>query len=252
MEAAKRRMPVRLNNDPLQEVVWSMRFETKSNVVETLPDIIFQAFPDTYKNVEKLQTSLIPTEFFTPNGPLNYIPLKALKNGEKIILLGNQILCLSHQRPYPGKKAFVSEIMTLCEVVKKSDLIECIQMISLKYVNFIVPDIIKDLTLLELNVTMCGKSMVKAPIFLQTKKTSATGATYTIKVISPVEIDSSEPGQSIKGILVDIDSSLEFIPINGSWDDIEANLNIIHEESKELFFSLLTDKTLESLGAVYD
>jgi uncharacterized protein (TIGR04255 family) len=250
MKKEIKQQPVRLNN-PLLKAVWSMRVGKKIDL-EIIPDIILQEFNGAYKTVEKLALSSAPTELFLHNKRLCYVPLMALNNGNKSILIGHNILSLSYNRPCQKKNLFFPDIMELCEVIKKSNLIENIEMISLKYTNCVTQKILDDQALLDLNLTKCGKSFTNDPIYFSTDIIGENDVNHYVLIIAPVRTSSSVPGKTIIGNFYEIKSSRDFISINGSWDDIEANLNLIHDESKKVFLDLLEGDTIESLGPVYD
>jgi len=246
-----KKIPKRLKKEPLIEAVWEIRFEgTKPSVADLLPGLVFKALPDRYPNIVRLPSANIPGPIVESDPRLKYVPKIRLEGGNQAVQIGEHVVSLNCRRPYSGWKTFSKDIRTLMEIVRDTGLIDRLERFSLKYIDLIDLDQPPSLSCLNLELKMGKYEIDTRPVQLRTEIKEGE-LMHIIQIISPAEV--SIPGESgrVHGVLLDIDS-IRPIKENESWPDVESHLDEVHLSSKEMFFSLLSSETIDSLEPEYE
>lgn len=250
-----KRIPIRLNKEPLLEAVWEIRFASDSSapVGEMLPGMLYQALrtEDHPVSVVRLPSADIPRPIAKHDEGLRYLPTVRLEGPEGdpfIIQVGERVVTLNCRRPYAGWSVFSERVRQLAHLLQSTDLIHRPERFSLKYIDLIELDPQPSLASLEASLSVAGHGLANRPVQLRTEIHQAPFI-HVLQVASPVDvvIAGKEPHQ---GTLVDIDT----IHAAGEdfWESLEERLGQAHEQSKQLFFDLLTDAAIERLEPVYE
>lgn len=249
-----KRIPIRLNKEPLLEAVWEIRFASDSSapVGEMLPGILYQALTaDHPVKVVRLPSADIPRPIAQHDEGLRYLPTVRLEGPEGdpfIIQVGERVVTLNCRRPYAGWAAFSERVRRLSQLLQTTGLIHRPERFSLKYIDLIELDPQPSLASLEASLAVAGHDLVNKPVQLRTE-IHQPPFIHILQVASPVDvmIAGKEPHQ---GTLVDIDT----IHAAGGefWETLEERLVLAHDQSKQLFFDLLTEAAIERLEPVYE
>lgn len=164
------------------------------------------------------------------------------------VWLGERVASLSAGRPYPGWASFSRDIRSLLGVLKGTGLVDAIERFSLKYVDVI--DIGPEPTFDWLNMTVrLGSHKIGSEPAQVRAEIGEGSLTHMVQAISPAEVTLGEDGESMRGVLLEIDSVRTMGP-GESWPVVEEELDAIHTACKKMFLSLLTDETLNLLEPV--
>lgn len=244
-------IPVRLKKEPLIEALWEIRFtSTQSSVSELLPGLLFKDLSDKYPSLVRLPTADIPAPIAEQDPALRYIPKIRLEGRNQAIQIGEHVLSLSCRRPYSGWKVFSEDIRALIRIIRKTGLIEQLERFSLKYIDLIQLEDVPKLSCLNLNLRMGEYDLDTKPVQLRTE-IKDDDLLYIVQIVSPAEVSLPECHDTLRGVLLDIDS-IRFIQEGESWEDVESSLEAVHSASKRMFFGLLTEDTLMRLDPEYE
>lgn len=244
-----RRIPVRLQREPLLEALWEIRFKSaKASVFELLLGMIYKALSDKYPNIVRLPAADIPTPVKEFDAALRYAPRIRLEGGNYAVQIGERSVSLSCRRPYPGWERFSKEIQILVDVLRGTALIEHLERFSLKYVDLIELEQPPDLSCLNVELKLGWLRVDTRPVQLRSE-IEDQDLIHIVQIFSPAQVVL--PGdQRLSGVLLDIDT-IRSLEKGGSWDVMINCLDEAHSASKRMFFELLTTETIEKLEPEY-
>ncbi len=106
-KSMNRRIPIRLDKEPLLEAVWEIRFGTEGDlpVGEMLPGILYQILRGTYPTIVRLPAADIPRPIAQVDEALRFIPTIRLEGPPGTpfaIQVGDRVVSLNNRRPYSG------------------------------------------------------------------------------------------------------------------------------------------------------
>lgn len=245
------KMPVRLTEEPIVEAVWELRFESDNeSVADVLPGLVYQTLRSEYPRIVRLPTADIPRAVIDHDPSLRYVPMIRMESDRSAVLLGEHVVALSVRRPYPGWATFSAGILRLIDVLRDTQLIATLERTSLRYSDVINVGSQPSLEWLNLTVKLGHHRIDTHPVQLRAE--IRTGRlTQIVQAISPVDVTFSDNDNSLRGVLLDVDTIRNIGP-GESWPTVLDELETMHRMTKELFFSLLTEETLRSLGPVYE
>src|SRR5690606_32312128 len=120
---------------------------------------------------------------------------------------------------------------------------------SLKYVDLIDTGSEPTLDWLNLTLRVGTHDISSEPAQVRTEIVDGD-VTHMVQVISPAEVTFGDGGETLRGVLLEIDSVRHMAP-GESWSVVEDELDAIHSACKRMFFSLLTAETLDLLGPIF-
>jgi len=246
----EKKIPKKLWKEPLIEAVCELRFKSdRDSISDLLPGLLFQKLGERFPNVEKLPASNIPSVILKTDPNLCYVPTIKLTGVEPCsILLGEHVFSFSSTRPYMGWDRFLSTIIELLEILKKTDLIAHPERISLKYIDILEKSEGFTLDALNLNLQIGGNRITAAPVHLRTEYETKE-FNNIIQIASPAHAELSN-SQHFDGIMIDIDTISRTFPID-FWTDQKDCLGRAHSLGKSMFFDLLKDETIKLLKPEY-
>ncbi len=248
-----RKIPLRLNKEPLLEAVWEMRFSTDADLAigEMLPGMLYQELKARYPKFVRLPIADIPRPIAQQNEALRYVPtvrLEGLSGTPFAIQIGDRVVSLNNRRPYVGWSEFSERIRRLVDLLESTGLIQNPKQFSLKYIDLIELDPPPSLASLQVSLMAAGRDLSNRPVQLRTE-IKDDPFVHILQVASQVDvvIDKTDRRQ---GTLVDIDTIHP--ETSDFWSTLNNQLNEAHDRSKRLFIDLLTDEALARLEPVYD
>ncbi|MBR4712337.1 MAG: TIGR04255 family protein [Paludibacteraceae bacterium] len=233
------KIPSRLENSPLIDCVIELRFETdlvKSAVFGVIYNCIKAEYPGIVHN---LPISQLPEQLRISDPDLKYKPMYRLENEKTILQIGSDVLCISSKMPYIGWNSFYNITVDITKKVMALGFIKQISRVGFRYINFIERDITD---LLKMSFRLEGNTFNTLNI-----RTSITKNGFTNNLFFSNDALFTQK----KGSVIDIDTSKEYND-NSFYENIEFELQTAHQCEKELFFSLLKDKLLQTFEPKYD
>jgi uncharacterized protein (TIGR04255 family) len=247
-----RRIPKRLQKEPLLEAVWEIRFATDPDVpaADVLPGMIYQAVRDSYPTSLRLPAADIPLPIAQQDVALRYVPTVRLEGPDTpfAIQVGSRVVTLNCRRPYAGWEVFSGRIRQLLTVLRSTGLITRPERFSLRYIDLIELDAQPSLASLAASLSLGGHDLGCRPVQVRTELHHEPFI-HILQVASPVDVPVAGD-QTLRGALVDIDT---IHPAGDDfWGTLDERLDRAHDVSKQLFFDLLTPDAIERLEPVYE
>jgi len=253
------KIPKRVTVCPIINSVVEIRFQTKSNInaIQVFGSVYgFLLKSGSKPKVENLAIMQLPDNIRTNDPSLRYKPWFKITVDDYSIFVGSDVFSISSTVPYKSWLSFFDQINTFFSYLLDSDVIESVVRIGVRYVNYFHKDITDDLTL---TINFPSVNRVKNLTLsyqieegdFQNTVIFSNNAMIRNTVGEP-EITQGEKNFEV-GCILDIDSYKEFKGLkNVSKEQIIDYIDSAHETEKSIFFSLLTDSLIESLGPKYE
>ncbi|NOX08917.1 MAG: TIGR04255 family protein [Gammaproteobacteria bacterium] len=245
------RIPIRLEQDPIIESVFEVRFSSsEKEVSELLPGMIFGKLKSKFPKFENLPVKQIPKEIRQQDPDLRYRPLVSLQGDSSKVQIGDHLFSLHIKRPYIGWDEKKKLISILIDCLKGTGLIETVERFSLKYVNIIPSEPDADNVFPSLKV---GLQLGDLPVTDQglhiRSEASIGGVNVLINIIPSAYF--MEDGEKIKGAVLDVDA-IKDLGVGNDLDSILSYLDEVHEIEKTVFFGLLKPETINKMGPTWE
>lgn len=242
----REKLPRSLGKCPIFEAIFQLRFKAKiATAGEVLPGLLFAQLRDKYPEVAPLPMASVPRALRDKTPELVYQPSHQLRGTDSAIQVGDRVISLVSWN-YPGWSALKPAITQAIEALSKTGLIEEIERFSFKYTNVLeVSAGASALSLLKLSLTLADERPQERGFQLRSERVD--GDYTTIISISP-NSSAKHPvgGKDVAGLLVDVDTLYDRGPLNLA-DFGTKHLDPGHSLAKRIFFSLLTDETIDGL-----
>lgn len=244
--------PKKLKKEPLIEAIWQVQFENEkiNNIGDLLLGILFEKMKQNFSNIQvkRLIGAEIPSIIKQMDMNLRYVPKYAILNYDDPFIwqIGDNIVTLNCRIPYMGWSSFKENIVTLIKFIKESNLIQAPYKHSLRYINFLDQDIFPNLNYLKLNIQL-GDIKIQDKIEMKINLEKG-GSFYIVQIATNMGINLLN--QLKNGTIIDIDTYPVKLP--KSWEDLENQLDNLHNDCKGLFFEkIISEDTLKRLEPEY-
>ena len=244
-----RPVPRRLGREPILEAIWEMRFTSdQAPVADLLPGMVYKALSEHYPKLIRLPAANIPHPVADREEAFRFVPTLRLESDPFSVQIGERVVSLNCRRPYAGWPEFARRIGELAAVLKETGLLTKPERFSLKYIDLIELEEPPSLSYLNVATDVGGRDLGKHPVHIRTE-IEEDGLVHVLQIASPAEVRLGR-GEAHKGVLVDIDSIQKAGP-EDFWSTLNERVDKAHALSKDVFFSLLSDNTLEQLQPEY-
>ena len=249
------KLPKKLGKDPIIDVIFECRFDSRLPASNILPGIFYTKFSDEEKYLERLPQFERP-EFVRNNDPsMEYLPLVRVRLEDYIFLIGDKSLAVACNLPYKGWAKFKEKIITAIEILELSELANSISRYSLKYANLIPNEhILPKTKLVNLDLRI-GSNFLKNESFqirLDLNKDDFINIIQIISNVRALDINGNEK----EGLVIDIDTIKQFPDDQTQLGEIKKTLSDqldkLHDVSKETFFDCLHSEILQHLEPHYE
>lgn len=237
-------LPKAIEHCPIFESVFEIRFSS-SIYASAVFGLIYNKIKDKYPTVEKLPIMQIPEEVRENDPNLKYKPIYKVIGENYIIQIGPKVFSVnSAGNSYPGWEKLSKEINSCVEKLYSLDIIDEIERIGLRYINFFELDIFRKINFkVEINSSPSSlvNSLFRTEIRINELK-------QTLQIANNARQENVLNKKD--GSIIDIDTFTnpdDFMDL----DDLFNLLEKAHLEEKRLFFSLLHDDFLQSLKPIY-
>jgi uncharacterized protein (TIGR04255 family) len=248
------KLPVRLGKEPLLEAIWQLRFQPEQQVVsEILTGAIFQGMRSDLKTTERLFFGVSLPKNLTDLQPnLLYAPSIRL-NGERFSVgIGERMVSLSAKLPYCGWAMFSEKISQLTSILDATQVDAKLENFSMKYIDCLVEPVATSLSALAIQCAIADRGFKGEPMLIRTEFTEMAFK-HVVQVVLPATVTLADLGQKRSGIVIDVESfCARPSEMNGLHSWISSRLDELHTANKRMFFSLLTDETVELLDPIYN
>lgn len=243
-------LPLRLEGDTISEVVFEIRFEPAvADTADLLPGLLFPSLKSTYPKLIRLPAAEIPAQLRQQQPNLMYRALHALQGRRKRVMVGDRVIGLSVNRPYPGWSGLTNLIHEVLEAAKTTSAISRIERAALRYTNVIrLRDNLADLSPLKLRFEL-GPFQHRGDGTKLRAEISHNECLGVVQVIANATVTTPE-GDSMSGLVLDIDVHATD-DLGNFWADSTPIIERLHQTEKEIFFGLLTEESITQLGPIW-
>jgi uncharacterized protein (TIGR04255 family) len=247
------KLPLHLAHPPLAEATFELRFRpTQPSIAQLLPGIIYAKLGGKYGRSEALPFASIPSQIRVQmsekDSNLLYQAEYRLSEEGASIFVGERIAGVSMTAPYEGWHHFRPRILEFLEILRSSGLVEKVERFSIKATN-IIPATGVQLDLLNLRAEIGGISAPEKGFRFRTEINDKTlNRIIEVSTNATVQFHS---GETTSGLLLSLDC-VRPVENEDYWSIHEKALDEVYRELKELFFGLITQEGLESLGPSYE
>lgn len=237
--------PSRLENSPLVDAIFELRFRPKSPAVEDLlPGFLFLKFAGRYPTVTPLPLSSVPKEARERDPNLKFRPTHRMAGSGSTVQTGQRVLALSSGTSYPGWSKFSAEIRDLLSFLFDTGLVDAVERFALRYINIVKVPEGNRLSQLDLQLAIRSQPISEEGMHLRVEYHQ--DEYVSILQIAPTAEATFPDGSKVSGLLIDVDTARPVEKID-FWSTSPELLEVTHRRTKEVFFSVLTAASLESL-----
>ncbi len=234
------KLPNNINPCPIVDALLDLRFETKVNR-NAVFGIIYSVLKDRYPNVDNLPILQLPEHVLSRDESLKYRPYFKISNNDFVVQIGPNVLTIGSYPKYLGWKKFSAEIDNVIDLFLETGVIDTLNRVGLRYVNFFEGNVFDKL---NLEVKVNNKEIGHNSTIIKTVITEG-GFSNILQLTNQIDIKGRT------GTLIDIDTFKTTINI----EDFNKNkTNLIsqcHDVEKTIFFGLLKPQFLDSLNPEY-
>ncbi|MBX3650282.1 MAG: TIGR04255 family protein [Burkholderiales bacterium] len=239
------KQPIKLQQDPIFEAVFEMRFSIESDqVADLIPGIVFPRLRKDFPKTEALPIAQIPKVIRDQNPELRYQASRRLIGGRLIISLGDRVAAVSCVKPYIGWGEFQPVILRLVGLLREAALIKEVERFSLKYSNMLSGGNPKEqFAHTRFAATLAETNLVEQLTQIRTEFNE--GGFVNIVELAANAIAKHPSGSIMNGLLLSIDTICNS-PVD-FWNNAEVLLKNAHEVEKTIFFRALTKEAINAL-----
>jgi len=234
------KLPKTITPCPIKDALLEIRFSTKMHP-NAVFGLIYNALQHDFQNkVESLPILQLPDALRAADPNFKYKPHYKISNNTNVVQIGPEVLSISSYPKYLGWETFSKKIISIIEKVEKIKIIDNVNRLGIRYVNFFETDIFNNI-----NLKIC----------IQDKNINYKNTVIRTEIglgdfKSTLQIANNAYNLTTAGSVIDIDTFKE-----GRLEDFFAQkekiINAGHTEEKKLFFSLLKKDFLTSLNPEY-
>lgn len=243
------KVPTRLESDPILEAVFEFRFKvTAQSAADVLQGVMYPQLRDRFPKVWRTPFSQFSGLLDDPS--LRYQPRLVLESDNMRVNLGDWAVALASKKPYVGWREFRPLILEIVNLVKTAKIVKEPERISLKYVNFFKGESpSQQFSLVHYNATL-GRGQYKLSDNLTFTRTEIMKE----GLINIVELGANSvvksPSGSARGLMLSVDSIYNVPP--DFLNNPEPHIEKVHNVEKSVFFDVLTDETINSMGPKWE
>jgi len=236
------KLPNTLNPSPIIDAIVELRFSTTLHHSAVF-GVVYNKLKDKYHRVTELPILQLPEQLRDSEESLKDKPYYIITSEDGcVIQVGPRMIAISSPKPYIGWSKFQDEILQIISKILELNIIDKFNRISMRYIDFFKTDIF-DKIMLEVNQN--GKPFNSNSKFFRTE-INIENLNFVLQISNSAQMDS------LKGSVIDIDAINSHEINSENVDEICKCLVSLHNESKQMFFSLLKEDFLSSLNPSYE
>jgi uncharacterized protein (TIGR04255 family) len=209
---------------------------------------MFAQLGEVFASVESTPAGIIPKQLRDQRPELRYTAQFKLKGPNGSLLIGDSMLSLNVERPYPGWAKYRELGVKVAKALHATNLVAELERYSLKYANIINVGGEDPLRPFRVHVDAGGRRMKGGGFRLRFE---IVNEPFVSIVECKSDLILKGPSVKERGTLFSIDTICEQ-DLRGFWDDIGRYLDDAHRVLEELFIELLEPSTIESFGPIWD
>lgn len=248
------RLPSALGKEPLIDAVFEMRFSVgDSQLADVLPGYFFHHLRQQNPKLSRLGAGELPPQMRAMNPNLKYAPVQRIDLENYSISIGDQNIVVHCSLPYPKWNGFRSYIISVVDLFSGSQADCFVERYSLKFVNLIpAAKTHEQVSKVKMTLSLGGEHFHDGHLNMQVHKLE-NDFTHIISIITNA-VKQSPTGETIEGIVLDIDSIVDIppTPVQDFASELRGNLDNLRAENKTKFFACLTEESILEMEPTYD
>lgn len=239
-------IPKKITPDPIHEAVVEIRFSTDI-MPSAIFGMIFNLFKDEGWSSKPLPILQIPEEVRIKDPGFMFKATHQLSKENAIFAVGPRALSFSVVSKYIGWTNYRELITTKFNTIKQTGIISKVERVGLRYINFFEDVDVFDFINFEVSFSEQQKTFTQK-IFRG--EIADEKFTNTLQIANRMQIGIIGAAPK-NGSIIDIDTSIDDTKNSKIIDEIPTVIETVHQQEKELFFSLLKSSYLSTLNPEY-
>jgi len=238
-------IPKKIDSCPIVDSVVELRFSS-SIYPNAVFGLIFNSLKIDFPRVEKLPILQIPEQLRDTDPNFKYkAQYHLISEDGYSVQIGPDVLVMGAPIPYQGWNNYFDKIKLVIQKVFQIDIIEEVNRLGVRFINFFELDIFKKI---NLDITINNEEHKPKNTLLRTE-IEMRGFLNTLNIANNAKQAISQNSKR-SGSIIDIDTYKEYN--NKNFMEIyESEIQNAHNVEKEIFFNLLKKDYLESLNPKY-
>lgn len=249
------KLPTRLNNSPLVDALFELRFDGEEAFVDVASGILFSKLGSRPK-ITRLSSAELPRVFREKDPNLRYSPIVRIDFDDYIIGLGDHSLQINCKIPYKGWQAFHGFITDVLGILEELSIIDEVVRYSLKYTDLIETNgnVDEQINLTSLSVSFGQQNISSINNIWFRSEIKQKEFVHIITIATSAEARIKGKDINKHGIIVETDTIREnFKQSFSEWVATTSDsLNDIHELNKKMFFQCLKEQTIKDMEPSYE
>jgi len=248
-----KRLPVKLNREPLVEATCQLRVASEVALNTVFPGYLLANHPGDVTELQQLPAAMFPEPMRMINPELAYAPRVSFKFKGVLVMIGERSVAVTNPAPYLGWPHFKALIVEVFNDLLSSKLISGIERLSIKYLNVLkANEEPNPQKALAWNPGVGGLDLDMRTTHMRTEVRN-DGLVTIVQLSGSVMVQVR--GQAAEeGALIDIDTvqPMEQQEPNKFANSLSNELDRVRRVNKEVFFECLTDEAVQALGPTYE
>jgi uncharacterized protein (TIGR04255 family) len=232
-------LPINISPCPILDALLEVRFSSKINS-NAVFGLIYNVLQKDFEKVESLPILQIPDVVRTSDPNFKYKPYYRVSNNNFVIQIGPDVISISSFPKYVGWDLFSKTIFDVLQKIEKIGIINKIERIGIRYVNFFENNIFDKI---NLKVRIGSDNILYKNTIVRTEIGHG-------EFSSTLQIANNALNNGRLGSIIDIDT-FTISNLETFFDKKTEFVNNGHIKEKELFYSLLQNDFLKTLNPKY-
>lgn len=199
-------------------------------IVGILFNILHQK--DEHVGLQKLPVSNIPDDIRRMDPNLKNKPTHQISCRDGFVQIGDGVLCIGGKIPYTSWAEFEEFIKQIVNSLSQSSLINQVELVKLRYLNFYAENIFDSI---NLNISMKGiGNICSGSTVFRTEIPCAEDIIGVLQITNGVHVKNESLKLDNDGSLIDIQTLVKKVSLDNWLDAVQT----LHEQVESLFIKL--------------
>lgn len=234
------KLPEYIEPCPIIDALVEIRFSTNTHP-NAVFGLLYNSLKTDFEKVESLPILQLPEQVRINDKNLKYKPHYKISSKDYVVQIGPEVITISSFPQYLGWHEFSKKIYDVLSKIEQPSIIDEIQRVGIRYINFFNSNIFNNITL-SININNEPINNENTVIRTQFAHESFNS---TLQIANNAVDNNNEHGS-----IIDIDT-FTTEGLNDFFSNKEEIINSGHKEEKRLFYSLLKKNFLDSLNPTY-
>jgi len=238
-------IPKKIDNCPIVDSVVELRFKS-SIFPNAVFGLIFKALQKDFSKVDKLPILQLPEQLRDSDPNFKFkAHYRLISDDGFSVQVGPDVLVIGAPTPYPGWDKFFEKIQLVIKEVFKTDVIEDVVRLGVRFINFFDLDVFEKINL-DININSTSHKPKNTQLRTEIEK---NGFLNTLNIANNAK-QAIQNNKERNGSIIDIDTFKEYEQVDFK-KIYKSEIETAHNSEKEIFFNLLKTEYLETFNPKY-